>query len=216
MSEQETTQITPQMGATNETLLGDFTSYFRWNEESRQYEMNVRISPTLGTDSWVVAPSPVRDAIVNPDRRPAVGTIIYDLNNTYLRANREKAAADELRQQAHQAIAIIGERLIQEAEERGWCDEFDKIIDEVNESLPGVFELPTRRKPRRKVRVSISTTVTTYEDVYVEEGCDDEDDPDNWYEDDESEYALGHDWAHDKLMDEINYNGFDDVECSVY
>jgi hypothetical protein len=64
------------------------------------------------------------------------------------------------------------------------------------------------------VRVSISTTVTTYEDVYVEDDCDDEDDPENWYEDDESESTLGHAWAYDKLMDEFNYNA--DVECSVY
>ena len=146
MYEQTDTQIIPQQGATNETLLGDFTSYFRWNEETHNYEMNVRISPTRETEEWVVVPSPVRDAIVNPDRRPAVGTLIYDLLNANLRANREAAAAADIRKNAWRCIEIIGERLNQEAENRGWCDEFDSIIDEVNSNLPGGFQLPTREK----------------------------------------------------------------------
>lgn len=162
MYEQNTEQITPQQGATNETTLGNFDSYFRWNEETRQYEMNVRISPTLDNDSWVVCPSPLRDAIVNPDRRPAVGTLIYDLNNANLRANREKASADEFRQQTWKCLEIIGERLIQEAENRGWCEEFDRIIDEVNDELPGAFALPMRQ---HEYEVTWTQTVTVNVDM---------------------------------------------------
>ena len=161
MYEQNTEQITPQQGATNETTLGNFDSYFRWNEETRQYEMNARISPTLDNDTWIVVPSPVRDAIVNPDRRPAVGTLIYDLANTNLRANREKVYADELRSQAWKCLEIIGERLISESEDRGWCNEFDRIIDEVNAELPGAFQLPTREK---EFEVTWSQTVTVVVD----------------------------------------------------
>lgn len=157
MYEQTDTQITPQQGATNETLLGDFTSYFRWNEETRNYEMNVRITPTRETEDWVVVPSPVRDALCNPDRRPAVGTVIYDWWQSAQRANREAAAASEIRQQAWRCMEIIGDRLNQEAENRGWCDEFDSIIDEVNDDLPGGFQLPTREK---EFEVTWTQTVT--------------------------------------------------------
>lgn len=149
--------IIPQQGATNETLLGDFTSYFRWNEETRNYEMNVRITPTRETEEWVVVPSPVRDALCNPDRRPAVGTLIYDLINAHLRANREQQRATEISDQAWRCMSIIGERLNQEAEDRGWCDTFDSIVEEVNSQLPGPFALPTRE---REYEVTWTQTVT--------------------------------------------------------
>lgn len=48
--------------------------------------------------------------------------------------------------QAHRAVEIIGERLISESNDRGWCSEFDRIIEEVNQDLPGPFALPTRYK----------------------------------------------------------------------
>lgn len=43
-------------------------------------------------------------------------------------------------------IAMIGQHMIQEAEDRGWCEKFDDIIDELNDG--GLFvKLPTRRVP---------------------------------------------------------------------
>lgn len=41
-------------------------------------------------------------------------------------------------------IAIIGKVLLDEAEKRDWCDEFDTIIDEVNNRLD--HPLPTRTR----------------------------------------------------------------------
>lgn len=162
MYEQNTEQIIPQQGATNETLLGDFSSYFRWNEETKQYEMNVRINPDTSNEAWVVVPSPIRDAIVNPDKRPAVGTLIYDLWQTHQRANREQARANEISEKAWKCLEIIGERLIQEAENRGWCEEFDRIIDEVNDELPGAFALPMRQ---HEYEVTWTQTVTVNVDM---------------------------------------------------
>ena len=162
MYEQTVEQITPQQGATNETTLGNFDSYFRWNEETRQYEMNARISPTLDNDTWIVVPSPVRDAIVNPDRRPAVGTLIYDLANANLRANREQTRANDLMNQAWKCLEIIGERFIQEANRRGWCSEADDFIDEINDQLPGAFALPVRQK---EYEVTWTQTVTVNVDM---------------------------------------------------
>ena len=47
---------------------------------------------------------------------------------------------------ADKAISVISSRLITESEDRDWCDEFDKIIEEVNEELPGRFQLETRER----------------------------------------------------------------------
>ena len=48
-------------------------------------------------------------------------------------------------QKARDAIQFIGDRLIQEAENRGWCDDFDRFVESVNNELPNRFMLPTRQ-----------------------------------------------------------------------
>ena len=50
-------------------------------------------------------------------------------------------------------IALIGERLIEESDERNWCEEFDEIIDDINVRLHA--DLPIRRK-EFEVRVNYS------------------------------------------------------------
>ena len=47
---------------------------------------------------------------------------------------------------ADQAMEIISRRLIEESQDRDWCDEFDNIIEEVNEKLPSRFQLDTRER----------------------------------------------------------------------
>ena len=68
---------------------------------------------------------------------------------------------------AHEGFAKVSERLNDEAEERGWCDTFDAIIDEVNDSLEGPFSLALRMKDyvidavlAVSSHVSVSTTVS--------------------------------------------------------
>jgi hypothetical protein len=167
MSEATINAITPQWGAANETRIGDLTSYFRWNEESRQYEINSRIDPAVSTEQWSVSPSPVRDRFCNPSTQPTLGEIVWAMNNSYLREDRVSKDRLNFSNDAYRAIEIIGERLLQESQDRGWCDEFDRIIDEVNESLPGPFALPVREKEYEvtweetvTVTVSRSTLVT--------------------------------------------------------
>lgn len=215
MSEQTINQIIPPVGVSNETLIGELSSYFRWNEESRNYEMLERIDPGISMESWAECPSPVYDRLANPNRRPTVGEIIRSLNNQSLREQRIQRQYDEFRQKAFDTVRLIGEALIAEADDRQYCEEFDRFMDNLNEMIPAPFELPTRKKPRRLVSVSISATVTAYADVWVDDDCDDEDDPDNWYSEQEDEYPLGSDWAGERLQKEINYNGFDDWECSA-
>ena len=165
MSEQTINQITPQQGATNETLIADLTSYFRYNEESREYEINARIDHAVSTDNWVPCPSSVRDRFANPASQPTVGQIVWALNNAQMRERRIAADRDKFQMDAYRAIEIIGERLIKEAEDRGWCDDFDRIISDVNEMLPGSFALPEREKEyevswKETILVTLDRSVT--------------------------------------------------------
>lgn len=59
---------------------------------------------------------------------------------------REQENRNGDRQAAIDAIQIIGQRLIDESNNRGWCDEFDRIISDVNEDLPSWLELPVRQQ----------------------------------------------------------------------
>lgn len=74
---------------------------------------------------------------------------------------------ERVRNEARSAIDTIGQRLIDESNERGWCEQFDRIIIDVNAELPLWLELPTRSKDyivswneQYIVSVSRSMTVT--------------------------------------------------------
>ncbi|MDP8971199.1 MAG: hypothetical protein M3N52_12040 [Actinomycetota bacterium] len=51
-------------------------------------------------------------------------------------------------------VALIGEKLIEEANDRGWCAEFDTIVGELNQALH--VELPARK---REYQVAVTVTV---------------------------------------------------------
>lgn len=58
-------------------------------------------------------------------------------------------------------IALIGDRLIEEAQSREWCAEFDRIVDDLNGSLH--VELP-RRVRDYEVRVSLTIRINEARD----------------------------------------------------
>jgi hypothetical protein len=63
-------------------------------------------------------------------------------------------------------IARIGNKLMEEAEDRGWCSEYDDIVDDLNRNLS--VELPTRSKDYTvTVRLNVEITV----DAQSEEGA---------------------------------------------
>ena len=107
---------------------------------------------------------------------PSPDEIIADLTNQLhevcTQYDIKKERCDSLATGADKAMAIIGGRLLEEAENRGWCDEFDRIIEEVNTELGNAtgssrFQLPVREVERtvrlmrrRIVTESIEITVT--------------------------------------------------------
>lgn len=112
---------------------------------------------------WV-EPEPTSDEVIAD-----LTNQLYEVCTQYdIKAQR----CDSLATGADKAMMIIGNRLIQEAEDRGWCDEFDRIIQEVNKELGDAtgtsrFQLPVREVERtvrlmrrRVVTESIEVTVT--------------------------------------------------------
>lgn len=64
---------------------------------------------------------------------------------------------DRYRQEARrhtEDINTIGERLIHEADQRGWCEQYDEVIEDLNKTLH--VDLPLRQ---REYEVSVSFTV---------------------------------------------------------
>lgn len=88
-------------------------------------------------------------------------------------------------------IRIIGEALIQEAEDRDWCSAYDDFVEELNRSL--TIELKTREKEyeveievtqKRTQRVTV--TISANSEAHARELI--EDDPSNYYEEKISNY----------------------------
>jgi hypothetical protein len=97
---------------------------------------------------------------------PTIGRIIALLVSATHNEIAWREKHDTSRAQAFDAIDMIGQRLLEESEKRGWCSEFDEIIDEVNSSMPGPFELPTRVK-EYNVCWSETYTVTVHRSTTV-------------------------------------------------
>lgn len=68
----------------------------------------------------------------------------YDEIN--LRLEEQTRLHNTWRSHAYEAVQIIGETLMQEAENRGWCSEYDGVVDEINSVLPAGLALPTREQ----------------------------------------------------------------------
>jgi hypothetical protein len=66
-------------------------------------------------------------------------TIIDGLSTAAQKIQRDLDEANQRHEQAvsqHRAdIAVIGERLLEEAQERGWCGDYDTIVEQLNKRL---------------------------------------------------------------------------------
>lgn len=86
---------------------------------------------------------------------------MYSSINTQLNVVRNNYSSD---------IEKIGERLISEAEDRGWCDAYDDVIADLNSQL--YMELPTRERTftyRAKYTVYVEVEVESTNENDAEE-----------------------------------------------
>lgn len=105
----------------------------------------------------------------------------------------------------------LAEEVKDESIQRDWCEEYERVMGGVQAKLR-VGTIPERTKPRvqvlRRVRASVYRDVR----VWVEEGDEYTTDTDEMYEEQDSEYSVGDEWANDVIVAEYDNNGFDDIE----
>lgn len=163
---QTTPTVTVDNGIHNDTLLASFNAYYRTTDEGKQ-QLSTKIDPRVSDEEWNDIPNRVYQVILNPGSDLTVGKLAahYAQEARFSDAWRDKY--DQAREEAMRAIAMIGDRLIQESNDRNWCSEFDGLIDDANENLPGWLQLPVRERDYEvswtesyTVTVSRSTTVT--------------------------------------------------------
>lgn len=141
---QPTPTVTLDPGVHNDTIMPDLSSYFRMEGET--YQMNDRINPEVSEDRWNTCTRGTHTRFSASADRMTIGKVIASFANIDYHREEWAKRADEKEAAAVKAIRIIGERLIQESNDRDWCSEFDQIIDDVNSALPGWLQLPTRER----------------------------------------------------------------------
>ena len=139
-----TKTVTPTPIA-NDATIPDFTVYCR-KTETGATQLNNKINPQITDEEWVDIPNRVYVSLTSTDSAQTVGKLAALYAHEANHVDAWVKRYEESRQDAMRAISHIGDRLIQEAEGRSWCSEFDEIIDDVNCSLPGWLQLPTRER----------------------------------------------------------------------
>ena len=140
----------------------------------------------------------------------ALSEKVNELTRELERANERVAEYADRAGKWERDFGRYATRVAREAVERRWCDEYERIMDEVSDDLE-IAEIP-KRKSRRQRTVRIRGEVWVERQVWIDEDCDDEDDPDNWYESENDDDALGSEWADERLHAEFENNGFDETE----
>lgn len=101
------------------------------------------------------------------DEPEVVRTLRGTLANTQEALENAREDIRNIRNKFSNSMEVISNALNREADHRGWCEEYDEIVEDVNNSLPGPFYLTQRSKNFRvewveeyRVRVHRSATVT--------------------------------------------------------
>lgn len=104
---------------------------------------------------------------------PEVATLNELVANLKDERTQTQETLRELRVKFDRSIEIISRRLNDEAQNRGWCDEFDRIIEDVNGDLPGPYYLE-RRKREFEVNWTETYTVTVRRSAIIMAESDEE------------------------------------------
>ena len=102
-------------------------------------------------------PSQGRTTLIRATRWTVVDDFIPPVPPTWEVLVGLSLANDKIYHDAQSTVETISECLIEQAEKRQWCDEFDKLTDDVNEMLPNWLQLMKRSK---EYLVSWTETVT--------------------------------------------------------
>lgn len=110
---------------------------------------------------------------VEPEVSPEVATLRGTIENLNQALESERTRLRETRANFDRSMEIISRRLNGEAENRGWCDEFDRIVEDVNADLPGPYFLEKRRR-EFEVQWTEKYTVTVHRSATIMAESDEE------------------------------------------
>jgi len=189
-------ETTIPVGVSNETLIASLDSYIHQTSSGTR-EILWRVDPRETTDKTIKVDYRVLSLLMSKDLTVGQLVRIFALENE----SRMHEQRDALK-----AMEIISERLNHEADRRGWCDDFDEIIEEVNGLLPGWLQL-AKREREYEIDVQVTATMTFTERVTVT--ASNEEDAREMAEEQVSDDI-------DRILhDYINYTGVDDVEIEA-
>jgi hypothetical protein len=118
------------------------------------YEGNMEWVPADGSTLSTSDPAPNRlgrDGVVVPaDATPSqlleiIERLSNDLADEKHRYELANSTLNTRNQQFSDSINVIGKALMEEAERRGWCSEYDEFVESINSQLP-FHDLPTRER----------------------------------------------------------------------
>lgn len=148
----------------------------------------------LGRDG-VIVPS---DAGVQ-QLREIIERLSNDLADEKHRCETANSILNTRNQQFSDSINIIGASLMEEAERRGWCAEYDDFVESINSQLP-YHDLPTRE---REYEVTWTEYVTVAIDRSATYTCGDPQEAENM--------ARNEDLDTQMILDEVRNGNW---ECS--
>lgn len=90
------------------------------------------------------------------DSTETIAKLREQLTQAELAFNEEIRRTEAARQRHYADIALISEKLIEEANDRGWCAEYDTVVDELNEELNVKIDV---REREFTVEVAVTLTI---------------------------------------------------------
>ena len=125
------------------------------------------------TQNWYFYDWKPAEETVEPEVSPEVVLLKETISNLNEVLESERTRLRETRANFDRSMEIISGRLNEEAENRGWCDEFDRIIEDVNRTLPGPFYLEKRQR-EYEVTWTETYTVTVHRSAIIMATADDD------------------------------------------
>lgn len=144
---------------------------------------------------------------ITPSRSLTDEEMIAYLNEQLYLANDEAQTYKKWHVDLRSDLDDITEALRQEAENRGWCSEYNEFCDEVNSKLKHAQLIPLEQE--YEVEVEVTATVTTRATLIVMARSQDLaeemviDDPDSFFD------------PNDEALSEAKMSGFDDYDVSL-
>jgi hypothetical protein len=157
-----------------------------------------------------VFPFPVEAEIVPAPRQEEIDRLTRELEQA---RENNRILMKSVEDWTHDFDLYAGE-VMNEAVQRDWCEEYERVIGRIESNLL-VGSIPERTKPRVQVYRRIRGTVYTDVRVWVDEDNQYTTDTDEIYAEKDDEEAVGDDWAADNIQNEVDNNGFDDIEVET-